>query len=263
MPEQNRNISASLAKGLAILQAFDGNTLTLSLAELARRTGQDRATARRGALTLVTAGLLQQNGRAFSLAPRILALTGSFLQAHQFGRLVQPVLNHHAAEMGAEIVLALRDGGQVLMLAQSTVQRGPVSHGFTTGSHLPLLHTSLGRMLLACEPEAVATGLMPEDPLPGHTARSLPDRQSVLNRIRRARKDGYCITDGEFEVGIRGISVPVPKPESVPLAVGSSFPLGRDSHADSDIPLRRLQHCAADIRASGVLTGAQFRATRS
>jgi IclR family transcriptional regulator, pca regulon regulatory protein len=263
MPGQDRNISASFAKGLAILAAFDGVTRSLTLADLARRTGQDRATARRGALTLAAAGYLQQDGRAYSLAPQVLALAGSFLQAQQFGRLVQPVLNYHATELGSEITLAMRDRDKVLMLAQSTVQHGPVSHGFTIGSHLPLLHTSLGRMLLASETEQVARHLLQNAPLSGHTLQSLSDLKAIGRRISQARVDGYCITDGEFEAGIRGISAPVVRSHSVALAVGNSQPLGRELETDTDAALRRLQQCAADLRSSGILADPQFNATRS
>ena len=216
MPQQDRNISASFAKGLEILNAFDGGTRSLTLAEMAQRTGQDRATARRGALTLVAAGYLRKAGRDYALAPRILGLAGAFLQSHRFGRLVQPVLNHHAAELGSEITLALRDQDKVLMLAQSTIQDGPVSHGFTTGSYLPLLHTSLGRMLLACEAEEIVARWIRDAPMPRHTQQSLTEPSAIAARICRAAADGYCITDAEFEAGIRGMAVPVPRPNSVP-----------------------------------------------
>ncbi|WP_241525608.1 helix-turn-helix domain-containing protein [Pseudophaeobacter leonis] len=43
-PEQDRNISSSFAKGLSVLAVFDAETPSMTLAEIARRTGQDRAT---------------------------------------------------------------------------------------------------------------------------------------------------------------------------------------------------------------------------
>lgn len=248
---QDRNIAGTFAKGLAVLEAFDGRSPALTLAEIARATGQDRATARRGALTLVHLGYLRQDGRHFSLTPKVLALAGGFLQAHQIGRQVQPVLNHHAAALGVEITLATREGDHALMLAQSTVQGGTVSYGFTPGSRLPLAHTSLGRMLLAAEPAAEVAALLARLPLPRHTDQSLTGPAEIAARIAGAREDGFAVTDSEFEPGIVGIAVAAgPR-----VVAGSSIPRGRDGTDDIDRVLRGLQGCAYELRRAGALTG--------
>lgn len=250
---QNRNIASTFAKGLKVLEAFDADTPSLTLAELARRTGQDRATARRGALTLVELGYLRQVGRYYALTPRVLSLAAGFLQSQGFGRLVQPVLNHHAAQLGVEITLAARDGQDVLLLAQSTTQTGPISYGFTLGSRLPLLHTSLGRMLLAGEVPEVAQDLITNAPMWTQTDQALRSRDSIAARIDASRSDGFNVTDSEFEPGIVGLSVPVSVSGSRPLAIGSSTPRGRDGETGLDTTLRGLQTCAAELRHAGGL----------
>jgi len=258
-PQQNRDIAATFAKGMAVLAAFDGTSPGLTLADLARITGQDRATVRRGALTLVQLGYLRLQGRQFALTPKILSLASGFLQANQFGRLIQPVLNHQAAQLGAEIKLAMRDGADVLLLAQSTVGHGPgqsmVSFGFMPGNRMPLLHTSLGRMLLACDPPEVAEALVRAAPLPRHTQQSLDDPGAILDRIAQARRDGFNMTDGEFEAGIIGFSVPISQPGALAVVVGSNLPRGREGTIDQDKVLRILQSCAADLRQNGGLDG--------
>lgn len=252
-PPQNRDIAATFAKGMAVLAAFDGASPSLTLADLARITGQDRATVRRGALTLVHLGYLRQQDRQFALTPKILALASGFLQTNQFGRLIQPVLNQQAAVLGAEIKLAMRDGGDVLLLAQSTVGQGVVSYGFMPGNRMPLLHTSLGRMLLACEPAERIGALLRAAPLPRHTEQSLSDPAAILTCIAQARRDGFNVTDGEFEAGIIGFSVPVSRPGALAVVVGSNLPGGREGTADPDKVLRTLQSCAAELRQNGGL----------
>ncbi|UWR57329.1 IclR family transcriptional regulator domain-containing protein [Phaeobacter inhibens] len=253
MSEQDRNISSSFAKGLAVLAAFDAATPTLTLADIARRTGQDRATARRGALTLVQAGYLRQQGRVLSLTPQVLALSGGFLQANQFGRKVQPVLNRHARSLGAEITLATLDQGRVLLLAQSTVEHAPVTYGFTAGAHIPLVHTSLGRMLMGCLPEEDAADTLATADIPRHTEQSLTQPDQILERVATARQQGYAVTDSEFETGIIGYAVPVSRPEQRPIVVGSSSPRGVNPAQDTEQSLRALQLCAAELRQSQAL----------
>ena len=246
--EQDRNISSSFAKGLAVLAVFDAATPSMTLAEIARRTKQDRATARRGALTLVQAGYLRQQGRMLSLTPRVLALAGGFLQANQFGRRVQPVLNQHATRLQTELSLAILDQGRVLLLAQSTTERGPVPYGFTAGAHIPLVHTSLGRMLMACLSQEEAAGLLDRSEIPRHTEHSLQDQDEILHQITAARSQGYCITDSEFEPGIIGYAVPLSRPGKTPVVLGSSTPGGLAADHKAEQLLQGLQVCAAELR---------------
>ena len=246
--EQDRNISSSFAKGLAVLAVFDAATPSMTLAEIARRTKQDRATARRGALTLVQAGYLRQQGRMLSLTPRVLALAGGFLQANQFGRRVQPVLNQHARRLQTELSLAILDQGRVLLLAQSTTERGPVTYGFTAGAHIPLVHTSLGRMLMACLPQEEAAALLDGSKIPRHTEHSILDQDEILQQITEARSKGYCITDSEFEPGIIGYAVPLSRPGKTPVVLGSSAPGGLTADQGAEELLQGLQVCAAELR---------------
>lgn len=232
------------------MAAFDAETPSLTLAEIARRSGQDRATARRGALTLVQAGYLRQDGRMLSLTPRVLALAGGFLQANQFGRRVQPLLNQHAHALGLGITLCILDQGRVLVLAQSTVDQGPVTYGFTAGSHIPLLHTSLGRMLLACLPEEEVKERLAQAEIPRHTEQSLTQADDILEQVNLARRQGWSFTDSEFEPGILGVAVPVSAPGGTPIVVGASIPRGQSLAHDTEDLLRGLQVCAADLRQS-------------
>ncbi|WP_241525609.1 IclR family transcriptional regulator [Pseudophaeobacter leonis] len=167
-----------------------------------------------------------------SLTPRVLARAGGFLQANEFGRRVQPVLNRHARKLDTEINRAILDQGRVLLLAQSTTERGPVTYGFTAGAHIPLVHTSLGRMLLACLPQQEATELLRSADIPQHTEQSLIAENAILKQIAQARSQGYAVTDSEFEPGIIGYAVPLSRPGQTPVVVGSSSPRGLGGMGD-------------------------------
>lgn len=250
---QNRDLATTFAKGLAVLRAFGGDAPALSLAEIARRAGLDRAAARRLVLTLVAEGYVRQDGRVFSLTPRVLALSGGFLQAHGFGLRVQPVLDRHAARLEASIALAVRDGTDVVLMAQSSPRGGHLSFGFTPGSRLPLLHTSLGRMLLARAPGAEAAALIEAAPMQAHTARSLTDRAAIARAVQRAARDGHAVTADEFEPGILGLSLPVGETGAV---LGVSLPrlLSGDPERMQGV-IATLQVCAAELAQGGGLEG--------
>lgn len=136
----------------------------------------------------------------------------------------------------------------MLVLAQSTVDHGHITYGFTAGSHIPLAHTSLGRMLLAGLTAEEAAGILDRSEIPSHTSQSLTSRKDILARVETARAQGYCVTDSEFEAGITGYAVPVARPGRTPVVVGSSAPRGQQPQADAERLLRGLQLCAAELR---------------
>ncbi|SCZ50832.1 IclR family transcriptional regulator [Epibacterium ulvae] len=247
-----RSISSSFIKGLAILEAFDAETSSLTLAELARRTGQDRATARRGALTLVAAGYLRQVNRKLRLSPRVLGLAGNFLSTYQFNSQIQPILDRYAHSMTSEISLVILDGDAPLTLAHSRPSRHAGDHIGTLGTQTSLWHSSFGRMLLALRTqEDVASALETrERTKPTHS--SIVDPLILLEKINEARLRGFVFVDGEEEQGIASYAVPVSIAGQTPLVVGTSFPRGLGKSTLDEVVLAHLQACAAEIRHTSI-----------
>ena len=62
-PGDARNHVQSLARGLAVLTAFDADHRELTLADVARRTDLSRAAARRFLLTLGDLGFVRTDGK--------------------------------------------------------------------------------------------------------------------------------------------------------------------------------------------------------
>ena len=60
----------SLARGLAVIRAFDADNISMTLSEVSKRTGLTRATARRFLHTRVDLGYVRTDGRVFELIDR-------------------------------------------------------------------------------------------------------------------------------------------------------------------------------------------------
>lgn len=207
----SKTLSTTLLKGLSILDSFE-EASSLTLVEIAERSVLDRSTARRLTLTLVEAGWIVQNGRAFSLSARVLRPAGLFLQAGGFGRTVQPILNAHAETLGGDVSLAVRDGDRAIYVAHSARPGARVSLGLTVGSVLPLETTAIGRVLLA--------GDAP-----------------------------FQIMRGAYEPGVCGFAVPVGPPDAPVAAIGSTLPLALPNlETRLESSLAELQMAAADLR---------------
>jgi hypothetical protein len=88
-PARNPYFVQSLERGLSVIRAFDADNPTMTLSEVARRTGVTRAAARRFLLTLLDLGYVRSDGRQFRLGPRVLDLGYAYLSGAGLPALAQ------------------------------------------------------------------------------------------------------------------------------------------------------------------------------
>ena len=220
--ESDRDISLTFLKGMSVLRAFDEDQPQMSIADIARATDLDPATARRLVLTLVRLGYVRKNNRTFSLTPRVLILASGFLRGNQFGKLIQPLLNDCASETGLAVSLYMADETSVLLVAQSTLRTTSITYGFTIGSRLPLMHTAAGRVLLAYGEDAWSAANLADAPIQPLTAESLTDRDAIAAEVEAVGRKGFAIVRNEFENEVTGIAVPIGLKGEARAALGVS-----------------------------------------
>lgn len=219
---EQRDLSLTFIKGLAVLKAFDAEHTHLSFSDIARLCDIDRAAARRLTLTLEYLGYVRRQGRAFVLTPKILILAGGFLQSHQYGKLVQPILETRSRAIDAPISLAVIDEQSAVYVAQATVDPTRVSFGFTVGSRLPLLQSAIGRALVSGLDAASRADCINTCPLEPYTSQSILDRELIAKEVEAARQSGHAIVRCEFEPRVTGLAVPLVTRGDLPFAVGTS-----------------------------------------
>ncbi len=204
----NGSLLNSFAKGLRVLEAFGTDSPRRSIAEVARATGLDRATARRCLLTLHALGYAEHDGKFFTLTPRVLRLGFGALAALPLARAVQPWLDQLSEKLGQSTSVAILDDTDIVYIARAA-QRKVMSVGLMPGSRLPAHCTSLGRVLLAALPEQEARSILQRSDLSPRTPFSLTEPDEILAQIADARAQGFAIVDQEVELGLRSIAVPL------------------------------------------------------
>jgi IclR family pca regulon transcriptional regulator len=95
--------------------------------------------------------------------------------------------------------------GEEIHYTARVATSGVMSVDFTVGTRLPAHATSMGRVLLADQPESQ---LRFRDLRP-LTARTITDPATLSRVLADARAQGYAVVDGELEEGLRSIAVPV------------------------------------------------------
>ncbi|MBX2879619.1 MAG: IclR family transcriptional regulator [Granulosicoccus sp.] len=247
-----RDIATTFVKGLHVLSAFHDEQARITLPEIVASTGFDRATTRRLVATLVDSGYVEKHGRQFALTSKVLTFAGSYLRGTSVGTAIQPVLNRYSKKLGRDISYARLADDAVVYVAQSHGRNSQVSFGFTIGSRLPLLHTALGRALLAAEDQNTANELIEGVEFTQFCSGTLMDRAAIQQEVITARDQGYALVSNEFENGISGLAVSVGRYGSRKGVVGFSAPTSEFRNKKSllnDVSV--LQECAQEIDRSG------------
>lgn len=176
----------SVERAFAILETFDEEHPSRSASDIAALTGLARPTTYRMLQTLQELGYVRNHRGRYEVTPRVVRLGAGYLGRSSLAARAQPVLDRLSEEIGEHVAIGVLDGEDVLTVAAATSpQSRYLSIAVQVGQHLPAGVTSLGRILLAHQP--------------GSTS---PDAD-------RIRADGYVVTDGWLESGLRSIGVPV------------------------------------------------------
>ncbi len=225
----DRDFVASLEKGLLVIEAFDANRSKLTLSDVAKITGITRAAARRYLLTLTRLNYAEFDGRYFSLSPRILRLGYAYLSSTSLPARVQPFLERISEETGESSSAAILDGDDIVYIARSATRR-IMSIGLGVGSRLPAYCTSLGRAILAYQPQDAIEAYLQRVRLEARTPKTVTDKDQFRTVLQDTRAQGYALVNEELEFGLRSIAVPViQKTGQVTIALNLSAQAGRVS----------------------------------
>ncbi|HEY9312014.1 IclR family transcriptional regulator domain-containing protein [Williamsia sp.] len=198
----------SLARGLAVIRAFDAERPRQSVSEIAASTGLSRPAARRFLLTLVDLGYVRSDGTRFWLTPRVLDLGYSYLSSLSLPEIAGPHLEALTATVHESASVSILDGTDIVYVARVPVRR-IMAVSITIGTRFPAYATSMGRILLAdLAPADLDDNLERVSPV-ALTERTKLTTAELREEIERARRDGYCIVDEELEAGLRSLAAPV------------------------------------------------------
>lgn len=198
----------SLARGLAVIRAFDASHPQLTLSDVARATELTRAAARRFLLTLVDLGYVRTDGRLFMLTPRVLELGYAYLSSLSLTEVAEPHLERLVAEVGESSSVSLLDGDDIVYVARVATSR-IMNATINVGTRFPAYATSMGRVLLAGLPEDELRAYLARADLRRLTSHTVATAGQLRSELARARRQGWALVDQELEEGLRAVAAPI------------------------------------------------------
>jgi len=238
---------ASLAKGLAVLGAFGESRPAMSLTEAAAVVGLSRAAARRVLLTLAELGYVEQSGRDFTLAPRILELGFGYLSVQSWIARAEPLMKELSAELQESCSAATLHGTEIVFVARVPAPSWIMSPTLAVGTRLPAFHTALGRAQLGFLDEDEIWRRLRSIGVESYTPSTITDLGALVERVKADRTQGFSIVDEELERGLRSLAVPLVKRSGTVVgAINLSAHAGRTTRNEMRDrylpPLRRAAH---------------------
>lgn len=244
----------AFGRGLAVIQCFSASQPTLTIAEVARITGLNRATARRFLHTLESDGyLVNENGR-YTLRAAVMELGHAYLSSvaidHRFQRRIQDLAERVVESCSAGTL----DGVDTVFLARAkpTTLR-IMTLSLSVGARVPAYLSALGRVLLAELDADQLDSAIAAAQLRRATDNTITDPGRLRETIREAGHQGYALLNGEIEQGICAIAVPVRHPYGHPLAISVSTHITQtpiEKLREEYLPVLRqtAANLAADLR---------------
>ncbi len=237
----------SVERAFDVLEALARAEHELTVAEVAAATQLAAPTAHRLLRTLLSRGYVQQtDSRGYALGSGLIHLGKR--ATPELATLAQGVLAdlEEASEETAN--LAVLDGDLVAYIAQM-----PSRHRmrmFTEVGRRVLPHASgVGKAILSTLPETRVREIIARTGLPKYTPSTLTTDSALLADLRESRRRGFAVDDGEQEVGVRCIAVPIPG-SSPPAAVSISGPVARVTDAKSSALTVALMRAAASLASA-------------
>lgn len=203
-----RDHVGALRKGLAVLDILATRPGGLTLSEVAEAAGLTRAGARRLLLTLAATGHARQDGRKFTLSPKLLTLARAWLNGVSLWDFALPYMREVADALDEACSAAILADTDVVYVARVPGER-ILSVALNVGTRLPAYCTSMGRVLMAGLAPAERTALLARADLRRLTPKTVTDAARLDALAVRAGRDGYALVDEELELGLRSIAVPI------------------------------------------------------
>lgn len=238
----------ALARGLAVLKAFDQDTPAMTLSDVARKTGLSRASAGRFLKTLVTLEYASFDGRDYRLRPRVLELGMAYFSSHSVVDIANPILKAAADRAQEPCSMAVLDGSDIVYVVRHTAER-MMSISITIGKRYPAHYTSLGWVLLGGLEDDELDRILAKAELRQVTPHTITDLAQLRRLIAQGRRDGFCEAESQLETGILSIAVPVrDRTGTIVAAINMGVPSSRHDRES----LRRdllpiLREAAAEI----------------
>ncbi|NEK93039.1 IclR family transcriptional regulator [Modestobacter muralis] len=197
-----------LARAIRVLDAFTADEPSLTVGEVARRSGLHVATASRLVGELTAHGLLERTAdRRVRVGVRLWELGARASPTLGLREAAMPFLEDVHAVVGHHVQLGVLDGADVLFLERLTARDAVINFSRIAG-RLPLATSSSGVVLLAHAPHELQEQVLAA-PLRPVTPAGFGSPAQLRAALAEVRRGHAAVLEGHQHPDATGVAVPV------------------------------------------------------
>jgi IclR family KDG regulon transcriptional repressor len=239
----------SLGRAFGILEEVARHRDGIGLADLSRLVGLHNSTTFHLAKTMAALGYVRQekDTKRYRIGRPLFALAASALDEIEMINVATPILEELARQTGECSHFAVRMGDAIVVIAR-TSGPGAFQLADRVGVVRPAHCTALGKAILAALPPDQLAGLLKRTGLKPSTEKSITEIPVLLREIEEIKRTAIAFDDGEFNLEVRCIAVPVKNfTGKVIGALGVSGPVWRLSNQAVKSRAKLVQEAAARL----------------
>jgi len=241
----------SLDRAVSVLEVLGQSDAPLSLAEICQRMNLHKSTAHRSLMVLERSALIERTQEnRYRLGLKLYELGNRAVEQIDLRARVQPFFRRLASQVGETVHLSVLQRTSIVYLDKVEPNRR-VCLSSKTGTSNPVYCTSMGKAMLAFQPEEIIDEIVARIRFVRYTPKTLTSREALLKALERVRRRGYAIDDEEIELGVRCIGAPIFNENHLAIAaVSVSGPSSRITVQSVPGIAEHLLRCCRDISAS-------------
>ena len=240
-----------LERAVSVLEVLSESEAPLSLAEICHRMNLHKSTAHRSLMVLERSALIERTSEnRFRLGLKLYELGNRAVEQIDLRARVCPFFRRLAMDVRETVHLGVLQKTSVLYLDKVEPNRR-ICMSSRIGSSNPVYCTSMGKAMLAFQPEETIEKIVSSIRFTRYTPKTLCSREKLLEHLKTVRRRGYAIDDEEIELGVRCIGAPIFNQDRWAIAaVSVSGPTSRITAQNVPAIAQRVLTCCREISAS-------------
>jgi DNA-binding IclR family transcriptional regulator len=241
---------SSLGKALRILKALAEPPFEYSLTELSEHMSIGKSGLYKLLQELRGEHFVVQNKstKKYHLGPISLRLGKVYSRYIGYEEIAGPILDHLLQAINETVYVAVWEGDRVVVVCKRTRPGALYEMNDFIGQSLPVNGGSSGRLLTAFQDPEVISEVLDKTDLQKRTPYTIADREGLLKDYENIRKQGYCVEDQTFSLGVMGISVPITdKSGSVSACLAMNASRNEENMQKVSVWIQLLQDAAQEF----------------
>ncbi len=201
---------SSVEKAFRILRAFELGERSLSLTEIADLTGLDKSAVQRFTYTLAALGYLHKDSKArrYTISPKVMSLGMIYLRTDPIVARARHQLYELNKSLDATVNMTVLDDTDVIYVVRYPGRRA-VTVDVVLGMRRPAFCSASGRAILSTLPDDEVMAVLDRSKLVAYTHHTKTAPDAIMAEVRKARTQGFALTEQETSVGDISLAAPV------------------------------------------------------